>query len=327
MTRCCLARARRLALAGCGEKPEPAATGTGARPSRCGWCSTTSPTPTTRASTPRRRRGEYASARARRRHQAAAGPVRAAEAAAGRPRRPRHLLRARAAARPRQGRATSSAVGALVQKPLTSLMSLDGTDHERREDLAGKRVGTAGIPYQSAYLKTILAKAGRRPRARSRRPTSASTSCPRCSPSKVDATLGAFWNYEGVDLQRRGKKPEDPAHGEARRADLQRARVRRPQQDLDEDGASRSAASCRPPRAATSALEQDPEAGVDALLKADPGLDRGLQTAVVRRRCRSSSPPTTSSRSAGRSRPSGTPTARWMRRTSCSSSRRTRHGR
>ena len=25
--------------------------------------------------------------------------------------------------------------------------------------------------------------------------------------ASVDATLGAFWNYEGVDLQRRGRKP------------------------------------------------------------------------------------------------------------------------
>ena len=24
---------------------------------------------------------------------------------------------------------------------------------------------------------------------------------------KVDATLGAFWNYEGTDLRRRGRKP------------------------------------------------------------------------------------------------------------------------
>ena len=56
---------------------------------------------------------------------------------------------------------------------------------------------------------------------------------------QVDATLGAFWNYEGVDLQRRGRNPEIlrmedlgvPTYNElvfvARRA------------DLDEDGASR----------------------------------------------------------------------------------------
>ena len=40
-------------------------------------------------------------------------------------------------------------VGALVQKPLTSLMSLDGRS-TRPEDLRGKRVGTAGHPLPVA---------------------------------------------------------------------------------------------------------------------------------------------------------------------------------
>ena len=48
-------------------------------------------------------------------------------------------------------------------------------------ELRGKSVGTAGIPYQAAYLKTILQRAGVPPRASSRS-TSASTSCRRCSP-------------------------------------------------------------------------------------------------------------------------------------------------
>ena len=43
--------------------------------------------------------------------------------------------------------------------------------------------------------------------ARSRRSTSASTSCRRCCPSKVDATLGAFWNVEGVQLRRAASAP------------------------------------------------------------------------------------------------------------------------
>ena len=66
------------------------------------------------------------------------------------------------------------AVGALVQKPLTSLMSLGAKGVTEPKQLAGKTVGTAGIPYQSAYLKTILDKAGVDP-ARSRRSTSASS--------------------------------------------------------------------------------------------------------------------------------------------------------
>ena len=47
--------------------------------------------------------------------------------------------------------------------------------------LRGKRVGDAGIPYQHAYLQTILKHAGVPP-ARSKRSTSAPTWSGRCSP-------------------------------------------------------------------------------------------------------------------------------------------------
>ena len=53
-------------------------------------------------------------------------------------------------------------------------------------------------------------------------------------------------------------------------------------EDLDEAGASRAAPLPAGDRArATQLLERDPDAGVDALLKADKGLDRGLQEAAV----------------------------------------------
>ena len=60
-----------------------------------------------------------------------------------------------------QGAENLVAVGALVQAPLTSLMALPGG---RREDAPRTWPASAsarpGIPYQSAYLKTILEKAG-----------------------------------------------------------------------------------------------------------------------------------------------------------------------
>src|SRR3954466_3891437 len=49
-------------------------------------------------------------------------------------------------------------VAALVQTPLTSLIALPSAGVHSASDLAGKRVATAGIPYQSAYLHTILSK-------------------------------------------------------------------------------------------------------------------------------------------------------------------------
>jgi putative hydroxymethylpyrimidine transport system substrate-binding protein len=172
-------------------------------------------------------------------------------------------------------------VGALVQKPLTSLMSVGSHGITSPKQLAGKRVGTSGIPYQSAYLKTILEKAGVDPG--SVKETNVGFNLTQAMLSgKVDATLGAFWNYEGVDLQRRGKKPhilrmEDlgvPTYDElvfvARR------------KDLDEAGGSRLRRFLQATARGHKLIEQNPAKGVDALLDADPGLDRGLQTAAVK---------------------------------------------
>jgi putative hydroxymethylpyrimidine transport system substrate-binding protein len=172
-------------------------------------------------------------------------------------------------------------VGALVQKPLTSLMAVGSERLRSPRDLKGKRVGTAGLPYQSAYLKTILARAGLAPEAV--KETNVGFNLTRAMlAGKVDATLGSFWNYEGVDLEQRGRRPSIlrmeqlgvPTYAElifvARR------------EDLDAEGAARLrrflAATARGHRR----LRSDPEAGVDALLKADRGLNRRLEAAAVR---------------------------------------------
>src|SRR5204862_310766 len=88
------------------------------------------------------------------------------------------------------------AVGALVQKPLTSVISLPAARIATAADLAGKRVGTAGIPYQTAYLQTIVRHAHAAP---AREVDVGFNLVPALLSGKVDATLGAFWNYEGVD--------------------------------------------------------------------------------------------------------------------------------
>jgi putative hydroxymethylpyrimidine transport system substrate-binding protein len=180
-----------------------------------------------------------------------------------------------------QGADDLVAVGALVQKPLTSLMSVGRSAVRDPSELAGKRVGTAGIPYQSAYLRTILEQAGVDPGSVSEVNVGFNLT-PAMLSGKVDATLGSFWNYEGIDLERRGRRPQIlrmeqlgvPTYSElifvARR------------QDLDEEGASRIRRFLQATARGHQALRQDPEAGVEALLSADEGLDRGLQTAAVR---------------------------------------------
>jgi putative hydroxymethylpyrimidine transport system substrate-binding protein len=98
------------------------------------------------------------------------------------------------------------AVAALVQRPLTSLIAVASKRIKRPSDLRGKRVGTAGIPYQSAYLRTILERAGIKPSSVKETNVGASL-LPAMLSGKVDATLGAFWNVEGVELRQRGRKP------------------------------------------------------------------------------------------------------------------------
>ncbi len=172
-------------------------------------------------------------------------------------------------------------VAALVQKPLTSLMALPGAGVRGPGDLAGKRVGTAGLAYQSAYLKTILKAAHVDPSSVKETNVNFNLVSAMLS-KKVDATLGAFWNYEGVDLQRRGKRPvilrmEDlgvPTYDEL----IVAART----QDLDVAGSSRLRRFLSATAAGTRLLRAQPAAGVDALVKANKGLDPAQELAAVK---------------------------------------------
>ncbi len=97
-------------------------------------------------------------------------------------------------------------VGALVQRPLTSIIALPGKHVGRVADLAGKRVGTAGIEYQRAELQTALRAAGVSP-ARVREVNVGFDLVPAMLSGQVDATLGGFWNYEAIQLRLQRRKP------------------------------------------------------------------------------------------------------------------------
>jgi putative hydroxymethylpyrimidine transport system substrate-binding protein len=98
------------------------------------------------------------------------------------------------------------AVAALIQRPLTSLMATESSRVRSVKDLRGKRVGTAGIPYQSAYLQTILDRAGV-PESSVKETNVGASLLPAMLSGKVDATLGGFWNVEAVELRQRKKHP------------------------------------------------------------------------------------------------------------------------
>jgi putative hydroxymethylpyrimidine transport system substrate-binding protein len=181
----------------------------------------------------------------------------------------------------REAGADLVSVAALVQKPLTSLMSVGEDAIRSPGQLRGKRVGTAGISYQSAYLETILRTAGVDP-ASVKETNVGFGLVPAMLTGKVDATLGAFWNYEGVDLQRRKKDPsilrmEDlgvPTYSELVLV------VRR--RDLDQDFGGLVRKFVQATGQGHEALREDAAPGIDALLDAAPELDRGLQEAAVK---------------------------------------------
>ncbi len=171
-------------------------------------------------------------------------------------------------------------IAAIAQKPLTSIVSLGSAKIKRPSDLDGKTVGTSGIPYQSAYLRTILEGAGVDP-ARVKEVNVGFNLVPAMLSKKVDATLGAFWNYEGVQLIRAKKDPSIirmeqagvPTYdelvlvGDQARLGTRGKVYRRFIQAL---------------RQGTEAVRANPETGIDPLLKANKDLDRGLQLAAVK---------------------------------------------
>ncbi len=97
-------------------------------------------------------------------------------------------------------------IGALVQRPLTSIIALAGKHVKSVADLAGKRVGTAGIAYQSVELRTALRTAGLDP-AHTQEVNVGFNLVPAMLSGQVAATLGGYWNYEAIQLKLLHKRP------------------------------------------------------------------------------------------------------------------------
>jgi putative hydroxymethylpyrimidine transport system substrate-binding protein len=99
-----------------------------------------------------------------------------------------------------------TAVAALVPTPLTSLIWLKSSGIQAVKDLRGKTIATAGIPYQEAYLATILERAGLET-SDVKTVDVQQGLLPAILSGRAQAMLGGFLNVEGVDLELRGKDP------------------------------------------------------------------------------------------------------------------------
>jgi putative hydroxymethylpyrimidine transport system substrate-binding protein len=98
------------------------------------------------------------------------------------------------------------AVAALVNRPLTSLIWLKKSEVKGPADLKGKTVSYAGIPYQEAFLETILRRA--QVPASTVKPVNVGFGLiPSLANGSAQAMLGGYSNVEGVDLRERGLNP------------------------------------------------------------------------------------------------------------------------
>jgi putative hydroxymethylpyrimidine transport system substrate-binding protein len=171
-------------------------------------------------------------------------------------------------------------VGAIVQKPLTSIISLPEAKIRKPADLKGKTVGTAGIDYQSAYLQTILDDANVPRDAVKERDVGFSLT-PALLTGKVDAVLGAFWNYEGTELKLKGKRPRIIRMEEAGVPTYNELVLVANDDGLERDGDKIRAFVGALSRGVRD-LRANPEEAINGLLDANPDLDPELQRAVVK---------------------------------------------
>lgn len=171
-------------------------------------------------------------------------------------------------------------VGAIVDQPLTSMIWLKKSKIKRVADLKGKTISTAGIPYQDAYLKTILARAGLT-EDQVKQVSVNQSLLPSIISGQAQATLGPLWNIEGVDLKLSGQKPVInpvdklgvPTYDEL----VLVAQGKRLEEDPDSIRLFLSALS----RGTAQAVAQ-PNAATQTILNAGDGLDPKVTAAQVR---------------------------------------------
>ena len=172
------------------------------------------------------------------------------------------------------------AVAALVQEPLTSIVSIGSKHITTPADLRGKTVGDAGIPYQHAYLTTILAHAGV-PASSVKEINVGDNLVPAMLTGRVDATLGAYWNYEAIQLAEMHKKPNVIRMNQVGVPDYDElvVVVRADELDKNLDQIRRFVQALG---RGYESVRRDPQAAVDNLVKANPGLDPKFQLASVK---------------------------------------------
>jgi putative hydroxymethylpyrimidine transport system substrate-binding protein len=173
------------------------------------------------------------------------------------------------------------AVAAVVPTPLTSMIWLKDSGIQDVKDLRGKTIATAGIPYQEAYLQTILERAGLSENDVNVVNVQQGL-LQAILGGRAQAMLGGFLNVEGVDLQLRGEDPTVIPVNELGIPTYNELVLVANSETLDEQSEEIRLFIDALERG-TMAAADDPAAATQAILDAGKGLDPQITAAEVRR--------------------------------------------
>jgi putative hydroxymethylpyrimidine transport system substrate-binding protein len=171
------------------------------------------------------------------------------------------------------------AVAALVNRPLTSLIWLKKSGIKGVPDLKGKTVSYAGISYQAAFLKTILARA-KVPASSVKAVNVGFGLLPSLVSGSSQAMLGGYSNVEGVDLQQRGKEPVITPVDQLGVPTYDELVIVARRSTLEEEG-ERIRLFISGLRRGTEAAAANPKAATEAILAANSNLEPKLAEAQV----------------------------------------------
>ena len=165
-------------------------------------------------------------------------------------------------------------VAALVQVPLAAVIARDRVQVRRPRDLQGLTVGVTGLPSDDAVLDRVVAADGGDPAAVDRT-NIGFDSVSALAAERVDAAT-AFWNAEGVALRVLGVPTREFRVGDEAARPFPELLVVASRQLVD--GEAELAEALRVGIERGYALtSDDPEAALEDLLAAVPGLERDVQ--------------------------------------------------
>jgi len=172
------------------------------------------------------------------------------------------------------------AVAALVNRPLTSMIWLKSSGIKGVGDLKGKTIATAGIPYQDAFLETILARVKLTPDD-VKAVNVGFGLLPALLGGSAQAMLGGFSNVEGVDLRERGKAPVVTPVDQLGVPTYDELVLVARRQSLEEDPEKFRLFLAALQRGTEAAVAQ-PGAATEAITEANPDLEPKLAAAEVK---------------------------------------------